>query len=225
MNTKIINVTENENLIALQQEVIETHNKIIDYSKENAIINKIYKGCIIYISPIYLHPKILFLGINPGSGYYREHNQIIQQFTPLNKPDGGYGLWLQLEKCFNTIGKSKYIESMVKTNICFFATYNQYELNLLYKKLPNEFSTYLKNKQKNWIKTIINEIKPQNILCGGALPLNLIKSLYPNIIITKKGKNVSVCKINDTYIISFKRYKNNIIGKLEFLKALEEYLK
>jgi len=220
----IVNNIASNKLKRLELEVHEMNLRIKNEAEENKIIMSLFKGFQIYISPILFNPKVLFLGINPGSGYYDKHQIIVQQFEPLAEQDSGYGPWAQLEYCFNRIGKADYLNTIVKTNAYFISTKNEAELNKLLKYLPAEIRNDFIIKSKEWVKTIISEIMPINIICGGTLSLKILKAIFPEYIRMEGNGNVSMGKIGNITVFMYKRSHSNIRKKNDLIKYLSMYL-
>jgi hypothetical protein len=208
----------------LKDEVVEIHNKIKQACECNEKLKKIYKGCIIFLSPLFYKPKILYLGINPGSGYYRKNKKIIEQFEPLSKQDTGYEPWKQIQYCFNTIGKKDYLNEIVKINYYFFATYNEKELRIFFDLLPAELRFEILQKSDQWIKTIITEIAPEYIICGGFKAANYLKKLFPEYTYLEGSKHTLIAKINNVIVLTYKRLFSVMRNRNDYIKYLNKYI-
>jgi len=46
-------------------------------------VDKYYKGIQVFFSPLVYKPKVMFLGINPGAGFYNENNRPVKRYSPL----------------------------------------------------------------------------------------------------------------------------------------------
>ena len=214
---------ENEKLEIVKNEVIEIHNKILKTCEENGKLKKIYKGCIIYLSPLYKNPDVLYFGINPGDGYFRRENKIMQEFDPQETDKhSGYGIWLEFEDCCTKINKKYLLKSTVKSNRYFFATHNVRNLDKFFDLLPQEFHWEIARKQENWIKTIVYELSPKIIICGGQTAYEKFISLYPDHEYLEGSKDNHVIKINGIHLLSFKR---RIDGKMKNKEDFIEYLR
>jgi hypothetical protein len=207
----------------LKKEVIVVHDKIVKASETNGNIKKLYKGCLIYVSPFYDNPKILFLGINPGGGYCRKNKEIQKQFDPLDKKETGYGLWKELENCFSKMGEEQLIDNMIKSNCYFFCTDAEKDLYSLFKILPNELRIEVLSKSQKWVKTLISEISPKIIICGGKSAMVKIQELYPEYECLERTNYTKAIKINGIYVISFRRFINIIRKKNEFIDYFKKY--
>lgn len=208
----------------LKCEVKDLDQKILDECQNNRKVSDLYKGCIIFISPLNLTPDVLFLGINPGSGHYDKHNERIQQFEPYQNQDSGYGLWKHIETCFAKIGKQTYLDTIVKTNVFFLSTKNQTTLNRLLNELPIELNKEVYKKSKEWMKTIIEETTPRNILCGGSIAYHYLKKVFPEFKKIDGNKDVIVGSINGSKVFFFKRRYSNIKNAKSLIKYMDMYL-
>jgi hypothetical protein len=210
-------------LTELKNEVIEVHNQIKQLCDSNARLKKLYKGCTIYISPLYFNPGILFLGINPGDGYYLKKKEIIQRFEPLEKQDTGYGLWKELERCCANINKKHLLDDMVKTNCYFFATHNGRELDMFFNLLPDGFRREVLQKSDKWIKTIVKETAPKLVICGGVRAFEHFKHVYPEHLSLENGKYTKIIRVDTMTAIGVRRLFSKIMHKKDFITYLDKY--
>ena len=215
--------TISRDLQTLKEEVIEVNDKILKICETNEKVKKLYKGCQIYISPLYQNTNILFLGINPGGGYYKKTGKIQQKFEPLEKNDTGYGLWKAIEKCFAKMGEKQLLDDMVKSNHYFFCTNREADLYKMLELFPHELKNEIKEKSKKWVKTIISEISPKIIICGGKSSMGKIQELYPGYEIMQQTEYTKAIKINGTYVIGFNRLFSRILKKKEFMEYFQKY--
>jgi hypothetical protein len=223
-----------EQLKQLKEEVIAINNKILKACEGNENLKKLYKGCQIYMSPFSRNPNVLYLGINPGSGFYRANKQIVQKFDPYlptSPQDFEYEPWKQIKYCFMKLEKerfldaNKFLNDMVKINYYFFATYNYNELKLFFELLPQEFRYEVWKKSGQWIKTIISEVSPKYIICGGFTAEKLLNDLYgKEYTILQNSKNNRVGKLNDMIVFTYQRRFSLMKNRKEFVKFLETYI-
>jgi len=218
----------------MEDEVREVHIKLNNFCKENNEFNKIYKGCLIYGSPLYKNPNILFFGINPGGSwdYYKENGF----FKPQQYNPNGYGVfWEEIKECLKRIKKKELIENMVITNRYFFATDNteilkkqffEKYIKKYYKEMGFKNEWEVANKQEEWTRTIIEELSPKLIIAGGRTIWERFNFLNPEII-EKQCKNIKILKINKIILIAYQRIprgnKMSNETKKEFIEYLEKY--
>ena len=207
----------------LQNEVININNKILDLCKKDNEIKNLYKGCQIYFSPIRINPEIMILGINPGAGFYKNNNQIAQQFEPPDE-NGRSDYMEELKLLFRKIDKPDLIENAFITNIYFFSTVGDNDLKQLIKIMPEEIKKEIEDKAKEWIKLFIKEINPKLIFCMGAFAWDKLKSFYKESIeiIHEKG-TIFEAKIENKTVITCSRNRS-IIKDIDLVaKKLKEY--
>jgi hypothetical protein len=215
-----------DKLRKMQKEVENLHKEIMKISEIDPRVKKLYKGSIIYLSPLYKNPNVLVLGINPGSGFFRKHNKVINQFEP-QKGDyhKGYDYWKDLENCFKKIGKPYLLDKMVKTNTCFIATYNYKELELLLDYLPEDVQEKIIFKKDEWIKTLIDEIQPKYIICAGFHACAILRGIYAdNFEALIWNKETRVNKIGEIKVFTFKRLFSRMIKRKSFMNCLNQYI-
>jgi hypothetical protein len=210
----------------LQNEVQSINAKILDLCKTNREIEALYKGCQIYFSPLIKNPGLMLIGINPGAGYYKYHNnQIVQKFCPLEKYAEDYDLAQEVKYgVFRHLDKIDIFAHTVKTNAFFFATKNAKDLKLFLKKLPENFRAELKQKSAEWIKTIIRYVAPKIILCEGHGAFDYVKSFYGDeMVVTQNKGSILEAAINHIPVIGCQRMGSNIIKKELLVDKLKAY--
>ena len=110
----------------IENEANEWHNKLEDISKTDEVIKNLYRGISIWFSPISENPDIMFLGINPGAGYYNNNNKnLIHRIKPLTineyaDKNQTYKLKNEWEYIFgnkeNCLNRPDLLEKSVKSN-------------------------------------------------------------------------------------------------------------
>jgi hypothetical protein len=113
-----MSIYNSEKLEILKKEVKLLNNKIKLTCENNEKLKNIYKGCIIYCSPLKHRPNYLFLGINPGTGFTKEGINFREKFDPEQKQYLGFTPWKTLETYLKT--RNENLDSIVKTNCYFF---------------------------------------------------------------------------------------------------------
>ena len=90
--------------------------------------------------------------------------------------------------------------------------------------MPQELRWEILQKQKNWIKTIIQELSPKLIVCAGQKTYEEFKVLYPNHEYIEGSKDSNVIRINGINLLSFKRrIGGRMKNKLGFIEYLQKY--
>lgn len=184
-------------------------------------IKKYYKGVQVLFSPITENPKIMFIGINPGAGFFNSNKQNVKRYSPLEKCEyigGGYRLAQQTRELFKLAGLTKNdLANSVKSNCFFLATKTEKEL---YQFLSHLRPTNVYSKSAKWIDELVLMIYPEIIICEG-------KSAFNHFI---KGKNCNVEVDQDVYytnwknidIIGYKRNFSNIVKMKSVAEKLNE---
>ena len=123
---------------------------------ENQIIafKKYFRGIQILFTPLIHKPKFMFIGINPGAGFYNyEGNKAkyVKRLSPMQNTEyigQEYRLAKETRKLFELSGISKIdLKNSVKTNYYFLATKNTNDLN---KLLVNLKDYNIDKKSEKW---------------------------------------------------------------------------
>lgn len=157
----------------------------------------------------------MFIGINPGAGFYNGTGKRVMNFCPLEKSEyetEEYNLqndWVTIFGDKYEINNLELLFNSFKTNCSFFATKDSKSLTLLKSKLKKYFGNKIENKEKEWISKIIDYVDPKLIICEGFAAYNNLLNLISNKDIkvneTEKG-NVRCSYLNNYIpIVGFKR--------------------
>ena len=125
----------------------------------------------------------LILGINPGAGSYKHGNIKLHRIEPLDKSEyetEEYDLqneWITIFGPKERINNIELLYKSVKTNCCFFATENTQKLQKLKSRLLYKYKINISEKEKKWIKTILNYVNPRIIICEGFGAFNSLKNI------------------------------------------------
>jgi|TARA_R100000479_G_scaffold130736_1_gene68775 uracil-DNA glycosylase len=212
----------------LPAKYIELKNEVesyyLDYETNADVKNrteKYYKGIQILFSPLILKPKIMFIGINPGAGFYNYNGKHVKRFSPLNKMEYSYGeyrLAKQTRKLFELAGLTNDdLKNSVKSNCFFFATKNEKEL---YQFLSHLKPTGVYTKSKKWINILVKIVEPRIIICEGKSAFDrFIKDKDCEI---KTHEKVLFAKWNEIKIIGYKRNFSNIMSINDVAQKLKK---
>lgn len=188
----------------------------------NKYVAKYYKGIQILYSRLIANPKVMFVGINPGAGYFNENKQVVKRFSPMNYHEyykGGYRLAKQTRKLFQlaNLPLSDIVNS-VKSNNFFIATRSEDELYKLLSHLKKE-KVYYHSAQ--WIDELIGYVNPQIIICEG-------KSAFDRLTKNKECTSVSNSEFyhyaqwNNKHILGYNRRFSYILHKEKVAEKLRE---
>jgi hypothetical protein len=208
-----------------EKNVIETNKKIVDLSKTNSEVKRLYKGCEVYFTPWIRNPDLMLVGINPGAGFYKQYKEIIQSFTPKGKhyDESSFGLAREIKWVFSQLGKESILKNTFKTNYYYYATENEKELDLLFRALPRELVGEIENNSKKWIKMFVEEFNPKLIICEGIKSFRkFLQAYHPNYDKVHEGKYVKYTKINGIPVFAFMRLFSTIPYAEDFVAALRE---
>jgi hypothetical protein len=206
---------------------IEEFLKIIENDKEiSEKLKKYFKGIQVFFSPLLHKPKFMFIGINPGAGFFNnEGNQSknVKRLSPMEFTDyigQKYKLATETRELFKLAGISnKELQNSVKSNYYFLATTNANDLFSLLSHLKKHKVYY---KSKKWINKLIDIVEPEFIICEG-------KTVFDKLV---KDRNCKISEIDGVYyteidkikVIGYKRMFSNILNKEKVAKVLKEKL-
>ena len=175
----------------MENEVEDFANEIENISSYNSDVEEYYKGTQIYFSGLVCNPGIMFLGINPGQGYWKQNNEIVRRYEPLDYNEyydfyycGGYSGY-QLAKDWvdifeNRVCRLDLLKHSVKSNCYFFATKNTSDLNQLKNELDGITDYDLEEKSKEWNRTLLDYIQPYILICEGYGVRDKLYEWYPD---------------------------------------------
>jgi uracil-DNA glycosylase len=179
-----------------------------DYTSR--IVDKYWKGIQVLFSPLIYKPKVMFIGINPGAGFFNWKKQPVKRFNPLINNEyycSDYRLAQQTQKLFelSDLGKEE-LKNTVKTNCFFFATNNQKEL---FQMLSHLKSKDVYAKSARWTDQLVDLVQPEIIICEGKSAFNeFIKN--KNVYSTMRSDNVLYTTLGNKKVLGYKRNFSNI---------------
>ena len=207
----------------IKLEVEEFLTKFENDENQNNAYKKYFRGIQIFFTPLIHKPKFMFIGINPGAGYFNNEGKqtnYVKRFSPMKKTEyvgQEYRLAKETRKLFELAKiKKNYLQNSVKTNYYFLATKNTNDLD----KLLNSLQNYnIEKKSEKWINKLTEIIEPEFIICEG-------KSIFEKFTKTKVSENdvVYYAEIGTIKVIGYKRRFSNIVNKGKVAKLLEEKL-
>lgn len=181
--------------------------------------NQHFKGTQIFFSPLVKRPTFLFIGINPGAGYFNEHNRNIKRFSPLQNFEYNhykYHLAKETKNVMRSAGLTKELEGAMKINYFFFATRDQ---DSLYKLLGSQRDQKLYYKSKIWVEQLIEAIDPKIIVCEGKSVFDRLTGRSPSANLAD-GVHGSI--INGRKVVGYSRHRSFIRNKPGLVEALKE---
>ena len=170
----------------LKREVAETRDYVLNNLITGTKEEELYKGTAILYSGLIYNPTFLFIGINPGQGFYKlkgikyretELNPLDDfEYTDEECPD--YSLAEQTRTAFE---KTKYKDSLsksVKTNLFYTSTSGLKQMHELFDILDEKFGVNYYEKSLEWTKRLISLIEPKIIICEGKLVVDILSKYY-----------------------------------------------
>jgi uracil-DNA glycosylase len=188
-------------------------------------VDKYYKGVQVFFSPLIFQPRIMFIGINPGAGFYNWEKRLVKRYSPLVNNEyyySDYRLAKQTQKLFELSGLGKEeLKNTVKINCFFFASKNQKEL---YQMLSHLESKEVYSKSARWTDQLVDLIQPEIIICEG-------KSAFDRFIENKDisstigTENFWYTTYGNRKVLGYRRNFSNICKIEEVAKELKNCLK
>lgn len=192
--------------------------EVADFKKQlevSSVYQKIkekYKGFQILYSPLQFKPDFMFIGINPGAGYYKSTGKIANRLEPESTMEyvfENYSLASETKKLFQLLGLSNTeLSKAVKSNFYFMATENESDLNKIIDLLD---VLDFEEKSKNWNKRLIEMIQPRMIICEGKSAF--IKVSQHKNLAAKWENDVTYTQWDNMHVIGYKRLFSQIKNK------------
>ncbi len=158
--------------------------KLNELYKTDVEIQALYRGTSLWYSPIVENPEVMFLGINPGAGFYNNNNhQLCHFFEPLKimeytDPKQDYQLKWEWMYVFGEKGLNRLdvLSKSVKTNFCYLATEDEAALKKLFTQIRGKLNIAPYEIFGNWTRQIIQQINPKLLICEGKDALEFLKT-------------------------------------------------
>ena len=158
--------------------------KLNELYKTDVEIQALYRGTSLRYSPIVENPEVMFLGINPGAGFYNNNNhQLCHFFEPLKimeytDPKQDYQLKWEWMYVFGEKGLNRLdvLSKSVKTNFCYLATEDEAALKRLFTQIRGKLNIAPYEIFGNWTRQIIQQITPKLLICEGKDALEFLKT-------------------------------------------------
>ncbi|MDD7416205.1 MAG: hypothetical protein SPI86_01660 [Treponemataceae bacterium] len=172
------------NLINLHTEAAKIDSQLTKLSQTDEEIHALYRGIQVWFSPLVKNPKIMFLGINPGAGFYNHNNhQLVHSLTPLEineyvDPNQDYDLKWEWQYVFGPKGLNRLdlLEKSVKTNFCYLATDDEKAMKKLFTQIRGKLGIAPYEVFGNWTRQWVSDIHPKILICEGSGALGYLKN-------------------------------------------------
>lgn len=228
MDTKII--------AELTEEAKSIDSKLTALFETDEEIRNVFRGTSLWYSPIVENPEVMFLGINPGAGFYNNNNnQLCHFFEPLKIMEyvddtQSYQLKWEWMYIFGEKGLNRMdvLAKSVKTNFCYLATNNERTLKKLFTQIRGKLNIAPYEVFGNWTRQVVQQIHPKLLICEGKDALESLrdwsfKNEYKeieNAADLRKGQigDIKVLQISRTY--STLKNADGIINEIRILLNL-----
>ncbi len=187
------------------------------------VAKKYFRGIQILFTPLIQNPKFMFIGINPGAGYFNNEGKKInnvKRFSPMQNSEyvgQEYRLAKETRKLFELARISKMeLKNSVKSNYYFLATKNTNDLLKLIKELEKHEIEKLSEK---WIYKLVEIVKPEYIICEGKTVFE--KFTKSNV---SQDEEVYFKEFRNLKVIGYKRKFSFIVNKEKVAKLLKDKL-
>lgn len=226
----------------LRNEVSKVAKKILSFTETCRRADEIYKGCQILFSQLIYKPEIMFIGINPGAGYWDCYGKRVDKLDPQPQLEylddtyvdckygkdqvNNYPLARQTLKVFEMAGKEKLLRNAVKSNYLYFATMNKKEFNELNRLLEQAGTLQnIADLADDWTRRIIDMIKPKVIICEGKMVFDWVWELVmgkPSA--NWKKEHAIAANADGLCLVGYKRIGSNIRDKRRLAAILKDQL-
>lgn len=223
----------NTNTQLLQEKYNALADEVKAFVKEYETImdaSGVYKGVHILFSNLIYKPKVLFVGINPGPGFFN-HNQgkKVEKYDPIEKLEYideryDYTLAEETKALFEEAESSEVLYQSMKTNCCFFSTTNEKELTPLLNKIMHNGRPNIYREVEAWTKRIIDMVEPEIIICEGK---SAFVKMADHIIIGPKNweDGFGYYKTAENiHVLGYERAFSNILNKEKVAAKINELL-
>lgn len=223
----------NESYLRLKKEVDDFRGIVLEASNSIPTAEQKYKGCYILYSPLNINTEVMFIGINPGAGFYNSTGIKIRDtdleptdtFEYLEAKDNyDYTIASETREVFEKSEHYHLLENCVKTNIFYFATSNQADLFHMFSELGEEINSKFHFLSKKWTMDMIKLVNPKVILCEGKLAMDLVSKYYEQTVTWNDAIGYFEMP-NKTLVVGYKRRYSNIQDKEALIDFLKNELK
>lgn len=201
----------------LTEEAKSIDSKLTALYEKDEEIRNLFRGTSLWYSPIVENPDVMFLGINPGAGFYNNNNnQLCHFFEPLKVMEyvddaQSYQLKWEWNYVFGEKGLNHkdILENSVKTNFCYIATEDEAALKKLFTQIRGKLDIAPYEVFGNWTRKVVQQIKPKLLICEGKDALEFLKDWsfkneykeIENAADLRKGQlgNTKVLQVSRTY--------------------------
>ena len=230
---QIIDMTE-DNLFDsygfLKAEVAEFRDNVRKLLMPGTREEDLYKGTMILYSELFFEPDFLFIGINPGAGFYKTSGQkfrtneldpedAFEYLAAENEYD--YTLAKETRKAFEQTKFKNSLCRSVKINLFFTSTSSEPELHEFYEILFTKHNIDYYKISAGWTKRLIEMFQPRAIICEGKKVVDCLGDYFS--VLPVWNDDVASFKISETiHVLGYKRRRSYIRNMDTFSAALND---
>lgn len=211
------------------KEVALKRDLIRDAIPPGSRADDLYKGTVILFSDIFYQPEFLFIGINPGAGFFKATG-IKYRESELD-PDCGfeyilaeneydYTLARETRELFRRSSFANSLNQAVKSNLFYTCTTSAYDLHEFNRIVLETTDINLWELSAQWTKKLIQLISPKVVICEGKYVVDRLSEYY-SVKVDWQGE---VCRFNlplNIKAIGYKRRYSNIRNPEALLQEIE----
>jgi len=213
----------------LKREVAEVRDHVREHLIPGTREEELYKGTTILYSELIHKPDFMFIGINPGAGFFKSTGikeraidlEPCVGFEYINAKEEGYdyALAVQTRTAFEASKHNECLPKSVKSNLFYTSTSSQNELKEFLYLLIERLDVNYYAKSIVWTKQLIELVAPKVIICEGAWVVNLLCKYYEVTPVWRSG--IAYCTINGGIsVIGYKRRYSHMLNMDHFVTAL-----
>jgi len=214
----------------LKKEVACYRDKVLTLLPKDSREYDLYKGTAILYSELLYKPKFMFIGINPGSGFYKHtgKKQTDDELEPndcfeyiMAEEDGyDYLLAKQTRYIFCNTKYAEEFRKSVKTNVFYTSTDCSDDLNEFYTILNEKYQLDMWQLSFKWTKQMIEIFQPEIIICEGVTVVYRLEDIF-DCKLEKEG-NIARGYVNGIKVIGYKRCRSNICDKDSVISCIND---
>jgi hypothetical protein len=211
------NMLNDNSYIDLLNEITAVRDSIMEKLETGSVEESLCKGFTIWYSQYLKNPPFLFIGINPGAGYFNNtgikyRDSDLEPSDVFEYIEYGGGLASETIETFRAAGRYNELLLSAKINIHFLVTSTQRDLFTLQGILIDKYKINMYEKARTWTLKLIDLINPKCIICEGAYPTKRLAEYFGKAI--KWDNNISDFIIKDNITcIGYKRLFSKILNK------------
>ncbi len=215
------------NIEDLENDVIDFASEILNLCAKDRGLDKVFLGTQIFFSPMVYDADIMFLGINPGPGYYDHYGEKVERYFPLDKHEYieyDYTLAQEWKEIFSDIGRFDLLENSFKSNCCYFATRGTKEYNTLRNILWNYKGNEFNEKCEEWTHSLLEQVNPSLLICEGKHVANILKKYWYSGDYTESDSySFHINSLNIDVMVAERTY-SNLKNKSLIEKSLKNHI-